>query len=124
MFLYDQQRQIITVAVDRTICLWDAQKLEKLQTIKDEDPNIHCPKFSSSSFDRTTGNLFIGCHYITAWQAVVDPKVEINALQIQTMSKKMLEERNMTEFVKMSGSMSQTYKGENKTGNVLISHTS
>ena len=42
---------------------------------------------------------------ITVWQAVVDPKVEINALQIQTMSKKMLEERNMTEFVKMSGSM-------------------
>ena len=54
----------------------------------------------------------------------MDPKVEINALQIQTMSKKMLEERNMTEFVKMSGSMSQAYKGENKNGNVLISHTS
>ena len=36
----------------------------------------------------------------------------------------MLEERNMTEFVKMSGSMQQSYKGEYKSGNVLISHTS
>lgn len=24
VFLYDQQHQIITVAADRTICLWDA----------------------------------------------------------------------------------------------------
>ena len=51
VFLYDQQHQIITVAEDRTICLWDAQRLEKLQTIKDEDPTIHVPKFASSCFD-------------------------------------------------------------------------
>ena len=30
VFLYDAQHQIITVAEDRTICLFDAQRLEKL----------------------------------------------------------------------------------------------
>ena len=59
---------------------------------------------------------------ISIWRAEVDPKVEIHALQIQTLSKTMLEERNMTEFIKLSGQKSsQTYKGETKNGNVLIS---
>ena len=38
VFIFSQQQQIITVASDRTICLWDAYRLEKIQTIK---VNLH-----------------------------------------------------------------------------------
>jgi WD40 repeat protein len=30
LFFYDNQNQIITVSGDRTICLWDAFRLEKI----------------------------------------------------------------------------------------------
>lgn len=35
LFIYEDQQQIITVATDRTISIWDAFRLEKIQSIKD-----------------------------------------------------------------------------------------
>ena len=51
--------------------------------IKDADSRvIQASKFSSSTFDHKTGNLYIGCHQINVWKAQIDQKIEINALQI------------------------------------------
>ena len=55
VFIFDEQQQIISVCEDRSVCLWDAFRLVKLQIIKDQDEDIHIPKFSSSSFDAKTG---------------------------------------------------------------------
>ena len=30
VYIYSSQQQVITVAADRTICLWDAYRLEKI----------------------------------------------------------------------------------------------
>ena len=49
------------MAEDRSIGLWDASRLEKIEVIKDVGDQIHTPKFSSSSFDYKRGKLFIGC---------------------------------------------------------------
>ena len=55
--------------------------------IKDVGENIRTPKFGSSAFDPANGILYVGCQQITVWEAQVDQKVEINALQVQTLSK-------------------------------------
>ena len=85
MFIFDEQQQIISVCEDRTVSLWDAFRLERLQTIKDQDQDIHIPKFSSASFDKQEGVLYIGDQMLQVWNCDVDPQVEINALQIQTL---------------------------------------
>ena len=92
VFFYDEQQQIITIGEDRTICLWDAYRLDRIQVIKDTSTN-HVPKFTSSSFDKRKGILYIGCQQITLYKAVVDSKVEIAALQVKTLSKAMLAEK-------------------------------
>ena len=83
------------MALDRSIGLWDASRLEKIEIIRDNVDIVHTPKFSSASFDQESGQLFIGCHQIAVWEAQVDQKVEINALQVQTLSKPLLKERKM-----------------------------
>jgi hypothetical protein len=47
--------------MDRSIGLWDAARLEKIEIIKDVGEGIRTPKFTSSAFDYVNGNLFIGC---------------------------------------------------------------
>ena len=60
VYCYDEQQQVITIAEDRVICLWDAFRLERLQLIKDNN-TTHVCKFTSSSFDKTNGMLYVGC---------------------------------------------------------------
>jgi WD40 repeat protein len=91
LYIFDEQQQIITVAMDRSIGLWDASRLEKIEILKDVGDAIHTPKFSSSSFDYQRGQLFVGCQQISVWEAKTDQKVEINALQVQTLSKDVLK---------------------------------
>ena len=82
MFIFDEQQQIISVCEDRSVCLWDAFRLEKLQTIKDIEPDNHIPKFTSASFDNKDGLLYVGDQILSVWKCTIDPIVEINALQI------------------------------------------
>lgn len=60
VFIYDEEQQIISVCEDRTVCLWDAFRLVKLQTIRDVNDTIHIPKFSSAAFDNKDGILYVG----------------------------------------------------------------
>lgn len=60
VYCYDQQQQIITVSEDRTILLWDAYRLERLQVIKDLNTS-YVLKFTSSTFDKEKGMLYLGC---------------------------------------------------------------
>jgi hypothetical protein len=60
VYFYSEQHQIITVAEDRAICIWDAHKLERIQTIRDNQ-STHVPKFTSCSFNEEKGLLYLGC---------------------------------------------------------------
>jgi hypothetical protein len=46
--------------------------------------------------------MWTGCQKMTQWCSKVDPQVEINALQVQTLSKQLLKERNMQGLAKLS----------------------
>lgn len=76
-------------------------------------------KFASSAFDRTNGVLYTGCHALKIWQAKVDSKVEIQALQVETLSKQILKERKMVEANENKGKAN-----ENKNGRILVTKTS
>lgn len=56
----------------------------------------HIPKFTAASFDKNDGTLFVGDQLLQVWKSAVDPIVEINALQIQTLSTAIIKERNLT----------------------------
>jgi len=62
LYIYAEQQQIISVAMDRSIGLWDSQ-LKKLEIIKDVTfGEIQASKFTSSSFDQQSGTLYVCCH--------------------------------------------------------------
>ena len=131
LFIFEEQQQIITVGMDRTIGLWESSRLEKIQVIKDIGDAIHAPKFTSASFDQGSGTLFIGCQQISVWQAQTDQKVEINALQVQTLSKQILKERRMLDWQDPSyDPQSASYQLKKKkdtdarTGKVLVTTAS
>lgn len=71
VYFYCEQQQIITIAEDRVICLWDAFKLERIQVIRDEYTS-YVKKFTSSSFDKQRGVLYLGCQQITIYKGVTD----------------------------------------------------
>jgi len=132
LYIFDEQQQIITVALDRSIGLWDASRLEKIEVIRDVGDMIRAPEFSSSSFDYESGQLFVACHEITVWEAQVDQKVEINALQVQTLSKHILGERQMLdsqdpgydrEAAEKDGTK-KTKDTDARTGKVLVTSAS
>ena len=50
VFLYTIQQQIIVIAVDRTILVFDAYRLDKLQTMKDVGIT-NLTKYTSVTFD-------------------------------------------------------------------------
>jgi len=50
-------------------------------------------KLTSAVFDCTKGRLYTGCQGIKIWNAIVDGKVKIKALQVETLSKALLKER-------------------------------
>lgn len=52
-------------------------------------------KFTSSAFDKGKGVLFTGCHALKVWNAKEDGKVKIKALQVETLSKALLKERQI-----------------------------
>jgi len=85
VYCYSEQQQIITIGEDRTICLWDAYRLDRIQLIRDYSTN-HVPKFTSSSFDWTKGTLYVGCQQISIYKAVVDSNMEIENLQVKTLT--------------------------------------
>jgi hypothetical protein len=76
------------------------------------------PKFSSATFDTATGSLFTGCQALKVWHAVVDGKVKIKALQVETLSKALLKERAIEPNYE-----SQEKRQETRSG-VLVSMTS
>lgn len=58
------------------------------------------------------------------WKATVDCKTEIQALQVQTLSKTMMQERNMEELTKLGGARGQSLAttSDVRTGKVLVSN--
>ena len=112
------------MAQDRSILVYDAYRLDKIQSIKDTDSTIVL-KFSSVSFDESTGTLFCGCQQVNIWKAEVDSKAEIQALQVQTLSKTLMKERNMDQLMKLSGDQNiLTSTSEVKSGKVVVSNKS
>jgi hypothetical protein len=108
VWIYEEQQQVITVGIDRSVAVWDAYRLERMQIIKDVQVNgvitnaagitgHVAPKFKSSAFDPQGGMLFTACQAIKLWQAQVDGKVKIKALQVETLSKALLKERSVTD---------------------------
>lgn len=116
------------MAQDRSIGLWDA-RLEKIEVIKDVGEGIHARKFTSSSFDYRTGRLYVGCQQITVWEAQTDQKVEINALQVKTLSKPILKDRKMQDtddpsFVPDKDGIRKERDPDARTGRVLVTQAS
>mmetsp|Transcript_33488 Transcript_33488/g.32550 ORF Transcript_33488/g.32550 Transcript_33488/m.32550 type:complete len:164 (+) Transcript_33488:889-1380(+) len=51
VMFFEESQQIFTIAADRSIAVWDAFRLEKIQYLRD-NLNTHTPKFTSAGFDK------------------------------------------------------------------------
>jgi hypothetical protein len=81
-------------------------------------------KFTSSWFDKPKGMLYLGCQQITLYKATVDPKVEIAALQVETLSKAMAAEKRMMTGSEAPMEQDARVSKAAATENVLISSKS
>ena len=59
------------------MCLWDAQKLENIQTIRDSKQAALHNALSSSFFFKTEGKLILGTNKMNEWKLRVDNDVMI-----------------------------------------------
>ena len=70
LYFYDKQMQLISIAIDRTLMLWDSLKLECIQVIKDHMPQTRF--YASTCFNMNKGLLLTACVFIKVWKAKID----------------------------------------------------
>jgi hypothetical protein len=65
------------VSLTCQVCLWDAQKLENIQTIRDSKQAALHNALSSSFFFKTEGKLILGTNKMHEWRLKIDNDVMI-----------------------------------------------
>jgi hypothetical protein len=103
VFIYESQAQIISVGENRMIIVWEALTLQKLQVVHDVG-NLLPSKFSACTFDAVTGTLWAGCQKVNRWKSKIDPRIEVDALQVTTLVEHNLKGRGLLELTKLKGS--------------------
>lgn len=56
---YDKHMQLISLSLDKTICLWDANKLDCIQSFKDF--GFSQPYYTASAFAPHLNRMFVCC---------------------------------------------------------------
>ena len=69
---------MISISKDRQISLWDANKFEQLQTIKDQSANPI--KFTMAIFDEKQKRLFLAAYRLAIYNLNLNEKVELEAV--------------------------------------------
>lgn len=96
-----------------------------LSVVQPGGPQGHvATKYTSAAFDRQGGRLYTGCYAIKMWNAEVDGKVKIKALQVETLSKALLKERRVVQQEVPPNATEPVFKTELSRGGVLVSITS
>jgi len=90
IYFYDQEHQVISVARNGTILVWDTHEMNVLQSFKNEHG------LRSSYFD-TKGTLYITSQFIKKFQAKVDPEIELKALQVKALAKDFKNQEDFNE---------------------------
>ena len=123
IYFYDDQHQLISIAKNGVIFIWDVHKMEVLQTFKDENG------IRSAVLDyQNKGVLHTISQYVKQWSSKVEPEIELKVLQVKTLTKDYENEVHNEELFtnssrKLSLKDSDAVK-EVKNCNVLVTTNS
>jgi WD40 repeat protein len=76
LYFYDSQRELVSLAVDGDVKLWDAQKMEVLQTVRSRGI-INKTSINSAYFCSHTATLLLATSKIFKWNLKEDPETRI-----------------------------------------------
>lgn len=77
-------------------------------------------KFTSTCFDKYSGKLYTGCHALKVWKAEEDGKVKIKALQVETLSKALLKERQILTDAENKQAICEGEDNENNSNGIVV----
>lgn len=83
IFFYDDQHQIISIAKNGTILIWDTHEMKILQSYRDE-PGL---RYSMFDIKNGRGTLYTTTQHVKQYHSKVDPEIELKALQVKILSK-------------------------------------
>lgn len=89
---YDQQLQIITVSLTCQVALWDAQKLECIQLIRDQKQAVLHNTLSSAFFYKPEGKLVLGTTKMNEWKLNVDADVQIEVQKADVIAEDYIKD--------------------------------
>lgn len=59
IYFYKKERQMISISIEGDCCLWDAQKMTILQSIRSNKDEMKTKHISTSTFDQLSGTLIL-----------------------------------------------------------------
>ena len=101
IFFFDDQCQMITCSKDRQVCLWDANKFECIQTIK--DLNFSPNYYSQICFFENLRQIIVGTFKVKFFKLRPNEKIEIQSLQTNILldqSKDIMQDKIYEEASK------------------------
>jgi WD40 repeat protein len=123
IYFYSQEHQIISVAKNGTILVWDMTEMNILQSFKG-DYGLRFSMFDPTGW----GTLYTTTHLVKKYHAKVDPEIELKALQVRALAKDFKNQETLKAISKPFGKKSLIEEDskikESKNSNVLITDTS
>lgn len=86
---YDKELLLVSLAVDGEMILWDAQKLEKLQTVRNRQYMI-ASAINSSCFNKDNGTMLLGTTKLFEWRLEQDETIKVTGEQQSAVARDYL----------------------------------
>ena len=123
LYFYDEQHQLISIAKNGAIVIWDTHKMEVLQSFKDGS-NV-----CWTVLDRKRGILHTASQYVKQWRAKVDPEIELKVMQVKALAKDFVHESAMRMSDTPKGNLHESLFDKDtvsdpKVSNVLVTSSS
>ena len=123
LYFYDEQHQLISIAKNGAIVIWDTHKMEVLQSFEDGS-NVCC-----TVLDRKRGILHTASQYVKQWRAKVAPEIELKVMQVKALAKDFVHESAMQMADTPKGTLHESLFVKNtgrdpKVSNVLVTKSS
>jgi WD40 repeat protein len=90
VYFYDKEKQLISLALDGVLSLWDAQKMQVLQTVNNRQ-NMHgVNQINASFFCRQSATMLLATSRVLVWSLKEDTTKKVEIEQQEAVAKDFL----------------------------------
>lgn len=124
IYFYDDQQQLVSIAKNGAIFVWDTHEMKVLQTFKED----HGIRYSILD-PKNKGTIYTTNQFIKQYNAKIVPELELKALQVKTLAKDFQNEmkgKDMTKTLSRKKTLlyDESKIKESKNSNVLVTDNS